>query len=80
MLQLYRNHHRAELDLQIDYQPMFKAKLEQLVALSRESMLQRLNKTHEREVGELKKKLEGQNWDEMKELAKKHKDKSELAR
>lgn len=35
---------------------------------------------HEKEVSDLKKKLDAQNRDEMKILAKKHKDKSELAR
>lgn len=40
----------------------------------------RLDEIHDREVQELKKKLDAQNREEMKTLTKNHKDKSELDR
>ncbi len=42
--------------------------------------MKKLDDIHDKEVGELKKKLDSQNRDEMKQLAKKHRDKNELAR
>ena len=50
------------------------------VNVSLESQLKCLDEIHDKEVGELKKKLDLQNREEMKLLAKKHKDKNELAR
>ena len=44
------------------------------------AQMKRLDDIHDKEVTELKKKLDGQNREEMKALAKKHKDKSELDR
>lgn len=45
-----------------------------------ELLFSRLDEIHNREVAELTKKLDAQNRDEMKTLAKNHKDKSELDR
>ena len=42
--------------------------------------MKRLDEIHDKEVAELKKKLDAHNREEMKVLAKKHKDKSELDR
>ena len=42
--------------------------------------LDRLDELHDRDVLDLKKKLDAQNRDEMKSLTKKSKDKSELDR
>ena len=42
--------------------------------------LKRLDDLHDKEVAELKKKLDGLSREEMKSLAKRHKDKSELSR
>ena len=39
-----------------------------------------LDSIHDKEVTDLKKKLDAQNREEMKSLAKKHKDKNELQR
>ena len=77
---LCREHYRTELDLQLTHGPALRCRLEQLLAAARDTLQARLNRTHDAEVAELKKKLDAHNWDEMKALARRHRDKSELAR
>jgi len=60
--------------------PTLRCRLEQLLTAAKDTCLARLNRTHDTEVAELKKKLDSHNWDEMKALARRHRDKSELAR
>ena len=73
-------HYRAELDVQLGHAPALRCRLEQLLAAARDTCQARLNRTHDAEVAELKKKLDAHNWEEMKALARRHRDKSELAR
>jgi len=80
MLELCRNQNKAELDLHLKYHPQLFDLLDQLVSGSQDLQLKKLDEIHEKEVADLKKKLDAQNREEMKLLAKKHKDKSELAR
>lgn len=80
MLSLCQEQLRQELDLELSILPLQCVKLEQLLSVSREGHLAKLNKIYEKEVAELKKKVDSQNWEEMKALAKRHKDKNELAR
>lgn len=80
MLALCQEQLRLELDAELSAVPLQRAKLEQLVSASRENHLARLSKIYEKEVAELKKRIDSQNWEEMKTLAKRHKDKNELAR
>lgn len=77
---LFQQLHRSELDLWLTYQMQLSTRLYQMVAAERDSQLAQLEKVHNQNVAKQKKKQELQNWDEMKALAKKHKDKSELAR
>ena len=74
------SHYQADLDLELSHGPALRARLEQLLAAAKEARVARLNRVHDSEVGELKKKLDAQNWEEMKALAKRHRDKNELAR
>lgn len=73
-------HYQAEMDLELTHGPLLRARLEQLLTNAKDSRTARLNRVHDAEVGELKKKLDSQNWEEMKALAKRHRDKNELAR
>ena len=72
--------YRVELDVQLTHGPALRCRLEQLLAAARDTVQARLNRTHDAEVAELRKKLDAHNWDEMKALARRHRDKSELAR
>lgn len=80
MLALCQEQLRLELDTELSAVPLQCAKLEQLVSMSRENHLAKLSKVYEKEVAELKKRIDSQNWEEMKTLAKRHRDKNELAR
>ena len=73
-------HYRLELEVQLTHGPALRCRLEQLLAAARDTCQARLNRTHDAEVTELKKKLDAQNWEEMKALARRIRDKSELAR
>lgn len=79
-MELCKAHAKAELDLHLKYHPMLYDTLESLANNSKETQLKVLDNIHEKEVTDLKKKLDTQNREEMKNLAKKHKDKNELAR
>jgi len=72
--------YRVELDVQLTHGPALRCRLEQLLAAARDTCQARLTRGHDAEVTELKKKLDAQNWEEMKALARRHRDKSELAR
>jgi hypothetical protein len=74
------SHYLAEMELELSHGPTLRARLEQLLAAAKDARIARLNRLHDSEVGELKKKLDAQNWEEMKALAKRHRDKNELAR
>src|SRR6218665_2446047 len=80
LMQTCREHHKAEFELQMSFEPMLNGKLEQLAGAWKEGVLARINKINDHEVIELKKQLDGHNWEDMKALAKKHRDKNELAR
>jgi len=80
MLALCQEQLRQELDLELSVLPLQCAKLEQLLTVSKDGRVAKLNKIYEKEVAELKKKVDSQNWEEMKTLAKRHRDKNELAR
>lgn len=79
-LTLFQQLHRSELDLWLTFQLQLSTRLYQMVAAERDCQLGQLDKVHNQNVAKQKKKQELQNWEEMKALAKKHKDKSELAR
>lgn len=79
-LSLFQQLHRSELDLWLTFQLQLSTLLYQMVAAERDCQLGQLEKVHSQNVAKQKKKQELQNWEEMKVLAKKHKDKSELAR
>jgi len=74
------DHYRLELDVQLTHGSALRCRIEQLLAAARDTCQARLNRTHDAEVTELKKKLDAHNWEEMKALARRHRDKSELAR
>ena len=80
MLELFREQCTTELDLMMRYHPQLYDLMEQLIDVSRDQQLKKLDEIHDKEVMELKKKLDGLSREEMKMLAKKHKDKSELSR
>jgi hypothetical protein len=80
MVQLCKEQYQSELDLHLKYHPLLYDTLETIISTSYTNQLSRLDEVHDKEVGELKKKLDIQNREEMKVLAKKHKDKNELAR
>ncbi len=80
MITLCRSQFRAELDLQIKYHPLLWATLEQLLLARQDQHRRTLEDIHNKEVGDLKKKLDTQNKEEMRNLAKRHKDRNELAR
>ena len=71
---------RAELDHQLAAAAALRGRAEQMLAGARDTCHARLTRTHDAEVAELKKRLDAHNWDEMKALARRHRDKSELAR
>ena len=80
LVQLCKDQYQSDLDLQLKYHPLLYDTLESLITTSYNNQLQKLDDLHAKEVLELKKKLDAQNREEMKALAKKHKDKNELAR
>lgn len=80
MVQLCKDQYQIEYDLQVKYHPLLYDTLESTIAGCHNSQLNKLDELHDKEVLELKKKLDNQNREEMKALAKKHKDKNELAR
>ena len=77
---LCKEQYQAQLDLQLKYHPLLYDTLDTLVMNAYTSQLHKLDDLHDKEVLELKKKLDAQNREEMKALAKKHKEKNELAR
>ena len=72
--------YKSELDVNMKYHPQMYDVLDTLVNSNREAQMKTLDNIHDKEVTDLKKKLDAQNREEMKNLAKKHKDKNELAR
>ena len=80
MVDLCRAQYKAELDVNMKYHPLIYDTLDGLTSNSLEQQMKVLDSIHDKEVTELKKKLDAQNREEMKTLAKKHKDKNELAR
>ena len=80
MLQLCRTKLQTELSVTLKYHPQLYDQLQSLMETSQVQQIKRLGDIHDREVVELKKKLDAQSRDEMKSLAKKHKDKFELQR
>ena len=80
MIVMCREQYQQELDVKLRYVLQLYGMLQQLHAASRSQQLHRLDDIHNKEVNELKKKLELQTREEMKNLAKKHKEKNELAR
>ena len=80
LLSLLRAQYAAELELYQRLHPQLYDSLDLLAVHSMAAQMKRLDDIHDKEVMDLKKKLDGQNRDEMKVLAKKHKDKSELDR
>ena len=80
MYELCHNRLESDLDLMLKYHPQLYDLLRSLMETSQEQQLKKLMDIHDKEVVELKKKLDAQSRDEMKQLAKKHKDKFELQR
>jgi hypothetical protein len=80
-IELCCGHFRIQYELQKSHVTPLYQLLEQIAESRHKEQLARLDKMHDREVVELKRQLDSQNWDEMKQLAqKKHADKQELAR
>ena len=80
MYALCRTRLENELDLMLKYHLQLYDLLRTLMETNQEQQLKKLMDIHDKEVVELKKKLDVQSRDEMKQLAKKHKDKFELQR
>ena len=80
LINLCKEQLQTLMEVQQKQLPMLYDTLESLVSTSLTSQLKKLDDIHDREVNELKKKLDAANREEMKQLAKKHKDKNELAR
>jgi hypothetical protein len=80
LITLCCEHYRIEHELQLCHQSSISVLLERLAAAQRDEQCMRLDKMHTCEVNELKRRQDARNWDEMKEMAKKYRDKNELAR
>ena len=77
---LCKEQYKLELDIHLKYHQFLYDTLNTQTMAFHDSQMQELDDIHDHEVGELKKKLDGQSREEMKALAKKHKDKNELSR
>ncbi|CAH1790865.1 unnamed protein product [Owenia fusiformis] len=77
---LYKDHFKQEMEVAIKYNNMKCDTLEKLIDENHEAQLEQLDAIHDREVVELKKRFDAQSKQDMKALAKKHKDKQELQR
>ena len=80
MIALCKEQYKAELEVNMKYHPLLFEALRQAMEQHQAGQLKRLDDVHDKEVGELKKRLDAVSREEMKALAKKHKDKSELSR
>lgn len=80
MVAMCREHFRIQYELQQCHVTSLYRLLEQIAESRHKEQLARLDKMHDREVVELKRHLDSQNWDEMKQLAQKYSDKNELTR
>lgn len=79
-LECFRQLNQTELDLGRTFQTQLSTRLQRIVASDRDMRLARIEKAHTMEIAQLKKIQDAQNWDTMKDLAKKYKDKDELAK
>ena len=80
MMSLCREHYKTDTDVTCRYVILLNNALAHAIDLRQEALLNQLDDIHDREVSELKKKLDIYNREEMKALAKKHKEKNELSR
>ncbi|KAK2155136.1 hypothetical protein NP493_2104g00001 [Ridgeia piscesae] len=80
MMALCREHYKTESDVAGHYVLLLNNALCHAIDVRQEALLKQLDDIHDREVTELRKKLDTYNHDEMKALAKKHKEKNELSR
>ena len=80
MMSLCREHYKTDTDVTCRYVILLNNALSHSIDLRLEALLKQLDDIHDREVSELKKKLDIYNREEMKALAKKHKEKNELSR
>lgn len=73
-------HCQNEHELLSQFHVQLHETLLQEIEASREQQLRHLDNVHERVVIELKKQLDQQSRDDMKQVCKRHKDKNDLAR
>lgn len=75
-----KDHFKAELDVHIRHHEPIYDSLKLLLEVNHREHKKNLNTIHDIEVDELKKEMETKSKANMKDLAKKYKDKQELAR
>ena len=80
MMALCKEHYKTESDMASHYVLLLNSALSNAINLRQEALLKQLDDIHDHEVSDLRKKLDTYNHDEMKALAKKHKEKNELSR
>lgn len=78
MVELCRKHNKLQLQQQQTYVVAQYRLLEQLAEVQHKDQLSRLEKTHKKDVNELKRQLDAQNWDEMMSLPQKYSNAVEL--
>lgn len=80
MLAINKEQFRIEMELNKKYNDTMYTAIDKAMQISQKAQLDYLKGLHDREVGELMKRLEIQTKEEMKTLSKKHTDKNELSR
>ena len=80
MMAMSRNHFQAELEVYKRHHNAIYEALLEVMAANHNCHRKALEEIHDRDVVELKKAMDPQLREHMKQLAKKHKDKQELSR
>lgn len=80
MMAMSRDHFQAELDVYKRHHNAIYEALLEVMAANHNCHRKALEEIHDRDVVELKKAMDPQLREHMKQLAKKHKDKQELSR
>lgn len=79
-VELCQDQFKAEMEVYQRYHEPMHDSLKQVVENNHQEQLRRISQIHDLEVQDLKKRMDAQSRDDMKALAKKHKDKQELSR
>lgn len=80
IMKLCKDHYQLVLELQTKHHEHIYDALNKLMETNHAGHTKALDEIHDREVNDLKKKMDAQSRDHMKVLGKKHKDKQELSR